>query len=51
MYKMRNNECVALQPNTIVRLNTTNFVVERFNTGVVASIGNRINMEDAYFIS
>lgn len=25
--------------------------MERFNTGVVAVIGNRSNMEDAYFIS
>lgn len=48
---MRRNENTVLQPGTIVRLMNTNFLVERYNTGVVAMIGNRQNMEDAYFIS
>lgn len=50
-YKMRRHENTVLQPGTIVRLVNTNFLVERFNTGVVAKIGNRQNMEDSYFIS
>jgi hypothetical protein len=49
-YKLRQKELIVLQPGTFIRIANLTFIVERFNTGVVAKLGNRTKMEDCYFI-
>ena len=41
-------EQYSLMPDDAFRIGTLAFEVERFNTGVYASIGDREAMEDAY---
>lgn len=47
-YKLYSNEQQLLQPGMYIKVGKLQFVVERFNMGVVSKIGNRPHMEDIY---
>jgi hypothetical protein len=51
LYKLNQHDVVALQPGMVIQLTKANFIVERFNVGVVSKIGNRTHMEDNYVIA
>jgi hypothetical protein len=49
LYKMLlQNEGFNLQPGTAFRIGSLEFVVERFNHGIISDIGHRENQEDSY---
>lgn len=49
LYKMlQPQEHHNLQPGDAFRIGTLEFVVERFNTGIISDIGQRDHMEDKY---
>jgi len=49
LYKMLfDNEHHNLQPGDAFRIGLLEFIIERYNTGVVSDIGQRDHMEDAY---
>ena len=39
-----------MRPGHAFRIGTLEFLVERYNTGIVSDIGQRVNMEDTYQI-
>jgi len=41
-------ESYSLRPGHAFRIGTLEFVVERYNTGIVSDIGQRPHMEDSY---
>jgi hypothetical protein len=41
-------ESYILRPGHAFRIGTLEFLVERFNTGIVSDIGQRAHMEDSY---
>ncbi len=43
-----NDEEYCLRPGNAFRIGTLEFMVERFNTGIVSDIGQRQNNEDSY---
>lgn len=49
-YLMNQGERHILQPGDVIKMGLISFAVERFNTGVVAEVGNRPSMEDTYII-
>ena len=49
LYKMlQPQEHHNLQPGDAFRIGTLEFVMERFNTGIISDIGQRDHMEDKY---
>ncbi|CDW79355.1 ppp1r13b protein [Stylonychia lemnae] len=50
-FKLFKDEKYHLQPGQIVNLGLSSYIVERFNTGVIADVGTRGSMEDTYIIS
>jgi hypothetical protein len=49
LYKMLfDHENHNLQPGDAFRIGTLEFLIERFNTGIVSDIGQRDHMEDYY---
>lgn len=49
MYRrLFDGENYALRPGHAFRIGTLEFLVERFNTGIVSDIGQRPHMEDTY---
>mmetsp|Transcript_29349 Transcript_29349/g.44235 ORF Transcript_29349/g.44235 Transcript_29349/m.44235 type:complete len:238 (+) Transcript_29349:671-1384(+) len=49
LYKMLlESEAHNLQPGDAFRIGTLEFIIERFNNGIVCDIGHREHMEDAY---
>ena len=50
-FKLFKDEKFHIQPGNIISMGASSYMVERFNTGVVADVGNRGSMEDTYLIS
>lgn len=48
VYKRLLDEPFQLKPGNAFRIGTLEFVVERFNTGIVSDIGQRQSMEDTF---
>ena len=46
--RLFSTESYSLRPGDAFRIGTLEFLVERFNTGVVSDIGQRPHMEDSY---
>jgi hypothetical protein len=46
--RLFNEECYSLRPGSAFRIGTLEFLVERYNTGIVSDIGQRQNNEDSY---
>lgn len=40
-----------IHPGDVINMGTLHYLVERFNTGVIADVGTRDSMEDTYVIS
>jgi hypothetical protein len=50
MFKLRQNEQIVVQPGAQIAIGSLQFIVERYNIGIVAKIGNRTHMEDSNII-
>jgi hypothetical protein len=48
--RLFDQESFSLRPGHAFRIGTLEFLVERFNTGIVSDIGQRPHMEDSYQI-
>jgi hypothetical protein len=46
--RLFDQESYSLRPGHAFRIGTLEFLVERYNTGIVSDIGQRPNMEDSY---
>lgn len=46
--RLFDQENYILRPGHAFRIGTLEFLVERFNTGIVSDIGQRAHMEDSY---
>ena len=49
-YRLYRDESYHLQPGDIMKTGLLTFAAERFNTGIVADVGVRKDMEDTYVI-
>ena len=50
-FKLYPHEEYPLQLGSVIQMGTkTQFIIERFNTGLIAAPGKRANMEDAMII-
>jgi len=49
--KLKALETTLLNPGTLIMAGSLQFLVERFNVGAVAKLGNRARMEDTYVIA
>jgi hypothetical protein len=46
--RLFDQESYSLRPGHAFRIGTLEFLVERFNTGIVSDVGQRPHMEDSY---
>lgn len=48
--RLFDTESYSLRPGHAFRIGTLEFLVERFNTGIISDIGQRPHMEDSYCV-
>eukprot|EP00352_Strombidinopsis_acuminata_P009430 CAMPEP_0176358748 /NCGR_PEP_ID=MMETSP0126-20121128/15805_1 /TAXON_ID=141414 ORGANISM="Strombidinopsis acuminatum, Strain SPMC142" /NCGR_SAMPLE_ID=MMETSP0126 /ASSEMBLY_ACC=CAM_ASM_000229 /LENGTH=113 /DNA_ID=CAMNT_0017713109 /DNA_START=208 /DNA_END=549 /DNA_ORIENTATION=- len=51
MMKVRPQETIPLWCGSIIQMGTLTFIIDRYNIGVVAEMGFRPTMEDAYIVN